>query len=199
MYDITFITKEEKDQKVKKIIQDLDGRIISEQFLGRKKFAYSIKKEDAGFYISYLFDAQSDKIAELNKKLKLDSEILRYLIIGKKLKPQAKKESKKDTTAQVLSVESKKIEPMPQEKEITAVKAEPEVIHEVTKEETKVKKDIEKKTEKKIVQPKTKIETIKTKVEKTKPTIKPEPTEKPLDDVERLKKLEEKLDELLKE
>ena len=49
MYEITFITKEEQNNDVIDAVKKFEGKIIEEQKLGRKKFTFPIKKEEAGF------------------------------------------------------------------------------------------------------------------------------------------------------
>jgi len=129
-YEITFITKEEKDPVVKKTIESLGGKIKDHSSLGRRKLAYPIQKEKVGVYTTYLFDLTTDKIEDLNKKLKLEKEILRYLIIQKTEKPteKLKKEEKpakktKKITEKVAKPVKEKIKeaPKPLKKEVKEI------------------------------------------------------------------------------
>ena len=97
MYEITFITREEKLDDVKKTIEKNEGKIISENFLGRRRFSYPIKKEDAGFYTSYIFEIDPVKLKEIHKMLGMKTEIIRYLITAwKQPKAEEIKPKKKD-------------------------------------------------------------------------------------------------------
>jgi ribosomal protein S6 len=203
MYEITFITKEEKDPVVKSTIEGMEGKILSENLLGRKKFVYPIKKEEAGFYTSYIFELEPQKVNKLNSALRLKNQILRYLIVAKKIiiaKPIKEKNKEVKTTE-----ETKKPE------QITAEKPEEKIIKkEIKKTTTKTKKQTTKKTIKPVSEVADKIEKSE---ENAKEKANEEPKEKNVkeeskipaeketvsDEKERLKALEDKLEEILKD
>lgn len=81
VYEITFITKEEKNDSLAKTIESLNGKIIQEKPLGRRKFAYPIKKETAGYYNTIIFDFDNQQLSQLNNSLKLNGDLIRYLIV----------------------------------------------------------------------------------------------------------------------
>ncbi|MFH1903843.1 MAG: 30S ribosomal protein S6 [Candidatus Omnitrophota bacterium] len=64
------------------------------QNLGRKKFAYPIKKQTQGYYLLCNFNADAQKRTELEQTLRGNPALLRYLII-RALRPK-----KKDLKAQ---------------------------------------------------------------------------------------------------
>ncbi|EKD56851.1 MAG: hypothetical protein ACD_58C00071G0010 [uncultured bacterium] len=82
IYEITFITKDDDSQVVKNIIEDVDGRIMLVKPLGRKKFTYPISKEHAGFYTIIIFESEPSRIASIDKELRMDQTILRYITIS---------------------------------------------------------------------------------------------------------------------
>ena len=92
MYELLYIVGSpftEKDlpkieEKIKKIIEHLKGKIIDEQNLGNKKFAYPIKHNRRGFYVLLHFEISKDKLIKLDKQFRLTSEVLRHLIIRTK-------------------------------------------------------------------------------------------------------------------
>lgn len=57
------------------------SKTISENFWGRKALAYPIKKFHEGYYILVTFEADSDKIKEIDRRLRVKEQIIRYLII----------------------------------------------------------------------------------------------------------------------
>ncbi|MGA2666733.1 MAG: 30S ribosomal protein S6 [Patescibacteria group bacterium] len=208
-YEITFITKEDlKEEPVKKEIEALDGKISEVNGLGQKQLAFSIKKETAGYYTAVKFTMAPEKVMELNKKLSLKGEILRHLIIiVKAAQIEAPKPAKVETKAIT--------EPKPEEIMIPEEKAmiEPAVSALAKPAETEIKAVTKEKEAPKIQETpepskeKPKKETVK---KPSKPKIeKPvaEPKEESLDVArdkevsteERLKALDKKLDELLKE
>ncbi|MDA2935805.1 30S ribosomal protein S6 [Patescibacteria group bacterium AH-259-L05] len=104
MYELLYIVPApytEKDlggisQKIKKIISDLEGTITHEKILGGKKLAYPIKSIHRGFYLLVRFDINAKKINELNQKLKLTSEVLRHMITAAlETKPRLRKRPKR--------------------------------------------------------------------------------------------------------
>lgn len=209
MYEITFITKEEKDRTVKDAIEALGGKIVLENLMGRKKFAYKIKKEDAGFFISYIFELDPEKVNKLTANLKLKSQVLRYLIVSKKsVAPRPAKEKIKIAKEAIPATEKVPVEKIEvKEKDTTDAKKE------VTKHPEKVKEQVSEKTLKPIVEV-IKTEKAKTPVKEksqvmpkeTKPAKEekaalpklPEKESMP-DEKERLKALEDKLEEILKD
>lgn len=103
-YEILFImpnrfTDEEAKgvfAKVGQLISSLEGKITLENYWGKKKFAYPIKHEYYGYYGLYEFDLERASIAEINNKLRLDNDIVRFLIVKKEVKSeeQVKKDEK---------------------------------------------------------------------------------------------------------
>lgn len=177
-YQITIITnepfdtsqgKDEKEKPVKKEIESLGGKILDIQPLGQKKFSFPIKKETAGFYTTIHFEIEPTKVLELNKKLGLKQEILRHLILISKA---AKIEAPKKPDLKPIKEITK-----PKPAEIEAPKIEKEKIE---------KPEPAKKPAPRPAKP----QVSKTTQELEKETVSTE---------ERLKALDKKLDELLKE
>ncbi|MCL5795023.1 MAG: 30S ribosomal protein S6 [Patescibacteria group bacterium] len=177
MYEITFISKEENDASAKKVIESANGKIVSESTLGRRKFAYPIKKELSGCYITYVFECDPEKIEIINKKIALDSNVIRYLLIQKiARKPALKKEV-----------------------EITKITSEPVKIATPEKKETKTEKEtlVTKKASSKTARTKKTVAPKAVKKSKVEKVVKNKEVE--ITEEERLKALNDKLSELLKE
>jgi small subunit ribosomal protein S6 len=68
-------------EKLKKWL--VKGQIGKEENWGLKKLAYPIKKQSEALYYFYTLKVEPESLAALEKKLKLDESILRYLIINK--------------------------------------------------------------------------------------------------------------------
>ncbi len=86
-----------EEDEIKKIqgtihsqIKDAGGLIISEQDMGRKKFAYPILHQTTGHYGLVEFDLEKKNYKPLETKFRLSDEILRYLII--KIEPKTEEE-----------------------------------------------------------------------------------------------------------
>ena len=88
-YEMMFIVKATMDsenvkataESVKKLVTDLKGNVVEYKELGEKKLAYPIKKELNGYYFLMQFEADKDIEAEINRKVRLDENVLRHLII----------------------------------------------------------------------------------------------------------------------
>lgn len=191
-YEVTFITCEEQDPGIAKVIEENKGKIISKKSLGRRKFAYPIKKEDAGFYTSIVFEIEPRELNPLNKKFKLTEGILRYLVVETDLRAKEKEmfETKRELEVK-LAPEEKLVAEVSEEVKLPVVKEEKKVA--VVK---KTKKEPLKQIKEKKVKPE-KVEEVK-----EKPIVAEKPAKEVVSEVseeERLKKLEAKLDELLKE
>ena len=210
IYEITFITREEpKDSSVKADIEALGGRILSISNMGQKTFVYPIGKDKSGFYSTYLFEIEPEKLQDFNRKLALEEEILRHLIIA--IRPS--EEAIVTGAEKMAALEVKPVESLPEKTE-TEIIAEPELALEIEPEksieiasETEI---VAEEAEEKIEEPKktAKAETKKTeekvekpaKKEKSKETVKETKPDVPAEDEEeRLEALDKKLEELLKE
>lgn len=88
-YEMLFIIPnnftEEEAKKIiedtKKTIEEVDGELTHQEYWGKKKLAYEIKKFNHGYYSLFEFDLDGDKIAQLDRNFKLSKEILRHQII----------------------------------------------------------------------------------------------------------------------
>ena len=112
-YELLYIvsnqyTEDEKEQIKKKInatIEKYGGAIGYEEFLGKKKLAYPIKKILHGYYQAAEFALADEtkgetKLAQINNELRLDKEIIRAQIIIKPPMTAAEIKRKKDRAFQ---------------------------------------------------------------------------------------------------
>lgn len=95
-YELAYLISSKVDEeKLKNIVEEINqflnkqGKVFLNQTPLKKTLAYPIKKEERAFLGSFEFEAEGDKIKEIEKKLKEKEEVLRYLIIKKK-KPETK-------------------------------------------------------------------------------------------------------------
>ena len=66
---------------VKDQITSNGGQILNIDNWGRKRLAYSIKKSKSGYYIVHQFEAPRELISKLERNLRLDENVIRYLTI----------------------------------------------------------------------------------------------------------------------
>ncbi len=67
-------------EKIRKIISDNNGEIISLQEWGKRKLAYEIKRELTGDYYLLRYNSPTDIIKEIDRVLKLEENVLRYFV-----------------------------------------------------------------------------------------------------------------------
>jgi len=67
--------------KFQKILSDQQAEIVKQDNWGVRKLAYPIKKVERGNYIQVLFSAGPEVVAEYERRLRLDEQILRFLTV----------------------------------------------------------------------------------------------------------------------
>lgn len=90
-YELTLVldpdlkTEEQKklQTKIAKLITDFKGKIAKKDEWGKKELSYPIKKKKMGVYFCWFVKLLPEAVGQLDKKLKLEESIMRYLIIKK--------------------------------------------------------------------------------------------------------------------
>ena len=67
--------------KVKEFIKKYQGQITLEENLGKKKLAYPIKQNYQGYYLLYEFNLPEESLKDLERSLRLTSDVLRHIIV----------------------------------------------------------------------------------------------------------------------
>lgn len=80
-YELAFVLKAEDISPVAKALKGAGFSIVKEGPLNKVRLAYPIKKENQGFFASYLIEGESPRVADLTKELELNKEVLRFLIL----------------------------------------------------------------------------------------------------------------------
>ena len=88
-YENTLITKQDLPkseldnikEKYSDLINNNSGKVIKVEEWGLLNLARKIKKYNKGFYIHFKFEGSKNTLSEINKKIKIDSSIIRYLIV----------------------------------------------------------------------------------------------------------------------
>jgi small subunit ribosomal protein S6 len=91
-YELTYLISSELSEeeakefqgKVISLIQAEGGVLTTRNSLLRKKLAYPIKKQTQAYLAVLNFQLNPEGLTNLEKKLKLENQILRYLILTKK-------------------------------------------------------------------------------------------------------------------
>ena len=88
-YENTIVAKQDlAEQELKKIkdkyseiINKSSGKVVKIEEWGLRNLANKIKSYKKGFYIHYKFEGNKNTLNEVEKKLKIDSSIIRYLTV----------------------------------------------------------------------------------------------------------------------
>jgi ribosomal protein S6 len=188
-YSLDFVITEFADAKaiqkinkeVEKIIASSGSKILEKREIGRKKLAYEIGKNQFGTFFNLILTAPVENINHIQKDIKKMEELIRALIIKIKYLPEKTKKEEPEKilkTKEIIKEKSiKKVEKDIKDKPVEKVKKAEEIENpEVKKVIKKPKKIISKKPDKS--------KEIISKIEKDKDTM---------------KKLDEQLEEILKE
>jgi len=96
-YELTYLISPELSEEESKIfsgkinnfIQEETGTLEKTTEASKKKLGYPIKKKDEAFLVTLNFSLNPEKLGRLEKKLKSENQILRYIILTKKtLRPK---------------------------------------------------------------------------------------------------------------
>jgi small subunit ribosomal protein S6 len=64
-----------------KVLEDLGGRVAKREFWGLRALAFRIKKNRKGHYVLLNIDAQPPAIHELERQMRINEDVLRYLTV----------------------------------------------------------------------------------------------------------------------
>ena len=67
--------------KVKALIERFGGPITEVEEWGKKRLAYEVDKMNEGFYYFIRFDAESTAPAEIEKRMRIADNVIRYLCV----------------------------------------------------------------------------------------------------------------------
>ena len=88
-YENTIVAKQDLAEKELKsikdkysdIIKNSSGKVVKIEEWGLLNLTNKIKNYNKGFYIHYKFEGNNKTLTEIEKKIKIDSSIIRYLTV----------------------------------------------------------------------------------------------------------------------
>ena len=88
-YDMVFLVVPEKDEagaqgvveEFRKLLVDNGATIEKDETMGRRRLAYTIKKKNEATYHNFLFRGSSACVSEVQRKLRLSEDVLRFLTV----------------------------------------------------------------------------------------------------------------------
>ena len=79
--DLTEPQVKEKAAKFTEIIKEMGGDVKSTEFWGLKNLAYVIRKNRKAHYVMLNIELPGDKITELERRSRIDEDVIRFLNI----------------------------------------------------------------------------------------------------------------------
>lgn len=87
-YLLTLVLKADLDEKARKDLLDTvlkkalgdGGKATKEDMWGVRDLAYPIKKQAKGYYVHFEIETEPKNVKDLDKVLKVEEDILRYLL-----------------------------------------------------------------------------------------------------------------------
>ena len=88
-YYLTLVLKSDLEEKTRKVLLDSvskrltgeDGKVEKEDLWGVRTLAYPIKKQTSGYFVHFEIQADPKDAKGIDKSLKVEEDILRYLLI----------------------------------------------------------------------------------------------------------------------
>lgn len=68
-------------EKVKAILEKEGAEIVATDDMGMRKLAYPVQKNSRGYYTVLLYNAKGETIAELERNLRINEEVIKFLTV----------------------------------------------------------------------------------------------------------------------
>ncbi|MEK6577855.1 MAG: 30S ribosomal protein S6 [Bdellovibrionota bacterium] len=89
-YETTFVAKSEitdeglntLKERLAGVVQTFAGEVVLTEDWGKRKLAYPISKETRGHYIYLVYSGKGDVVHEMERNLRLNENILRFLTVN---------------------------------------------------------------------------------------------------------------------
>lgn len=89
LYESTFIVRQDipaqdvhkKIDYFAKLVEETGGEVVKREYWGLRSLSYVINKNKKGHYVMLGIKSGSGSIAELERKLKINEDVLRYLTV----------------------------------------------------------------------------------------------------------------------
>ncbi|MGV8073359.1 MAG: 30S ribosomal protein S6 [Syntrophobacteraceae bacterium] len=87
------------DEKIKSVVTSNSGNVISYASWGKKKLAYTVKKRTRGHYILMEYAGGPDLVAELERNMRLDERVLKFITVKLEDRYDPEKEEERKAAA----------------------------------------------------------------------------------------------------
>jgi small subunit ribosomal protein S6 len=97
-------------EKVAKIMETGGAKVVSFEDWGRRRLAYPVQKEMFGHYLLYDFQGSPELSSELERNLKIDEKVFKYLtlVLDKKFTDEDLEKAKENLLAEAARREAEK-------------------------------------------------------------------------------------------
>lgn len=68
-------------KKIREIITSADGKIVKEDNWGKKRLAYTIKKQDFAIYVYFDLELPATAPLKISNTFNITDEVIRYLLV----------------------------------------------------------------------------------------------------------------------
>jgi len=129
LYEITFIVDSQLEQnqideivqKIETTVTDSKGEIVKKDIWGKRRLAYEINRKQYGYYAYLLFNADGEIVQKIERDLKLNESVFRFLTIrlSKAAIKQMDKKSKKSNDVKEKPSAPKEVKEVKEVKEET--------------------------------------------------------------------------------
>ncbi|MEE9122032.1 MAG: 30S ribosomal protein S6 [Syntrophobacteria bacterium] len=126
-YEILFIVTPDSSEedlkavatKIKGVVTGMNGIVTSYDEQGRKKLAYSVKKQNKGYYVLMDYVGSADIVPEIERNMRLDDRVLKYLTVklADQVDPESIEPEKSEPPEETESVDTPEEEAQPPEAE----------------------------------------------------------------------------------
>ncbi|MDH3851509.1 MAG: 30S ribosomal protein S6 [Deltaproteobacteria bacterium] len=108
--------------KIKGVVSGMNGIVTSYDEQGKKKLAYSVKKQNKGYYVLMDYVGSADIVSEIERNMRLDDRVLKYLTVklADQVDPESIEPEKSEPPEEAESVETPEEEAQPPEAEESA-------------------------------------------------------------------------------
>ncbi len=108
--------------KIKGVVSGMNGIVTSYDEQGKKKLAYSVKKQNKGYYVLMDYVGSADIVSEIERNMRLDDRVLKYLTVklADEVDPESIEPEKSEPPEETESVETPEEEAQPPEAEESA-------------------------------------------------------------------------------
>jgi small subunit ribosomal protein S6 len=105
------------NEAVGKLIEKEGGTLVRMDDVGRKRMAYPIQKKTEGYYVLFEIDGSGQEIAELERRMRVNDMILRYITVrvDEERKAADRKREKRERRAEKRA----SFRPAPEQAEMT--------------------------------------------------------------------------------